>query len=336
MLPRSSMATSRFTSTFFAARAFEPGGQADGHDGRHHLGGDAHGDGQGEQQRVDQRPGQRHVDDEDERGQHGRHREQEAREARQARLEGGLAVLLGQARGDLPERRAGPGPHHHARAADPWCTIVPMNAHPGWSCGSLPAAAAGRLGHRHRLAGQHALVALQLVGRQQAQVSRDERADAQRHHVAGHQVRDRDPAPPARPCGPRPPAGSGRAARPSPRSARYSLKNPRPTLRATITAMISAFVPPPVRPDTSAAPSSRIRIGLRTWRQHGQRPRGPGACPARSGRTAAGAAPPRRPTGRPGRCPAGTPLPAAVGPPPAPGSARARQLRHVTPRARSG
>ena len=50
------------------------------------------------------------------------------------------------------------------------------------------------------------------------------------------------------------------------RSARYSLKKPRPTLRATITAMISAFVLPPVSPDTSAAASSRIRIGFRSWR----------------------------------------------------------------------
>ena len=46
-------------------------------------------------------------------------------------------------------------------------------------------------------------------------------------------------------------------------SARYSLKNPRPTLRATMTAMMTAFVPPPVRPDTSAAARRRIRIGFR-------------------------------------------------------------------------
>ena len=50
-------------------------------------------------------------------------------------------------------------------------------------------------------------------------------------------------------------------------SARYSLKNPRPTLRNTITAMITALVPPPVSPDTSAAPSRRIRIGFRIWRK---------------------------------------------------------------------
>ena len=46
-------------------------------------------------------------------------------------------------------------------------------------------------------------------------------------------------------------------------SARYSLKNPKPTLRATITTMITALVPPPVSADTRAAASSMTRIGLR-------------------------------------------------------------------------
>ena len=49
-------------------------------------------------------------------------------------------------------------------------------------------------------------------------------------------------------------------------SARYSLKNPKPTLRATITAMINALVAPPVNADTNAAPNSSTRIGFRIWR----------------------------------------------------------------------
>ena len=50
-------------------------------------------------------------------------------------------------------------------------------------------------------------------------------------------------------------------------SARYSFTKPSPTLRTTITAMITALVPPPVSPDTSAAPSRRTRIGFRIWRK---------------------------------------------------------------------
>ena len=46
-------------------------------------------------------------------------------------------------------------------------------------------------------------------------------------------------------------------------SARYSLKKPRPMLRATITAIMTALVPPPVSPDTSAAPRRRSRMGFR-------------------------------------------------------------------------
>ena len=46
-------------------------------------------------------------------------------------------------------------------------------------------------------------------------------------------------------------------------SARYSLKNPKPTLRATITTMMTALVPPPVSADIRAAASSMTRIGLR-------------------------------------------------------------------------
>ena len=64
MLPRSSIATSRFTSTFFVP-VLRTGRQAHRDDRRHHLGRDPHGDGQREQQGLDQGPRQRHVDGED-------------------------------------------------------------------------------------------------------------------------------------------------------------------------------------------------------------------------------------------------------------------------------
>ncbi len=49
-------------------------------------------------------------------------------------------------------------------------------------------------------------------------------------------------------------------------AARYSLTKPRPTLRRTMTVMITASVGAPVRPETPAAASRRIRSGLWSWR----------------------------------------------------------------------
>ena len=199
MLPRSSMATSRFTSTFFAASALEPAerltvtmagiisgamptAMASEKSSASMRGRDSG-----------------HVDDEDERGQDGRHPEQEAREARQAHFEGGLALLLGQARSDLPEGGAGSGPNHHAERR----SLMDDRPHEGASR-LVQRLAAGdgrrRLGHWHRLAGQHAFVALEFVDLQQAEVGRYQGADAERHHVAGHKVRDRDPARPSVPA----------------------------------------------------------------------------------------------------------------------------------------
>ena len=49
-------------------------------------------------------------------------------------------------------------------------------------------------------------------------------------------------------------------------SDRYSFTNPSPTLSATIAVMIAASVGSPVRPDTAAADTSRIRSGFFTCR----------------------------------------------------------------------
>ena len=56
-------------------------------------------------------------------------------------------------------------------------------------------------GHRHRLSGQHAFVALELVDLQQAEVGWHEGADAKRYHVAGHEVSHRNPGHPSVPEG---------------------------------------------------------------------------------------------------------------------------------------
>ena len=129
--------------------------------------------------------------------------------------------------------------------------------------------------HRQRLAGEHRFVALELGDVEQANVGGNDVADAELHDVARHQrhhvdrlrgaVADDERGVPDLRC-----------ATPRRRvSDRYSLKKPRPTDPVTITPMITASVPEPVKPDTVAAPSRRISNGLRSWRTktaHGRAP----------------------------------------------------------------
>jgi hypothetical protein len=149
--------------------------------------------------------------------------------------------------------------------ADPWWTIVPMKAQPGWSCGWRPARGATDL-------------ATGIDSPVSTPSSHSSSSTSSRRRSAGTSAPTRSDttSPGTRSvtgiCPARPSRRTSASCRIWPRraaiatSARYSLKKPRPTLRATITAMISAFVPPPVSPDTRAAPSSRIRIGFRIWR----------------------------------------------------------------------
>ena len=74
MSPRSSMQTSRLTSTLRRGQPPGAGGQAGGDHRGQQLRGDADRDRQGEQQRVEERPVQHHVDDEDRAGERRRRR----------------------------------------------------------------------------------------------------------------------------------------------------------------------------------------------------------------------------------------------------------------------
>ena len=188
------MATSRFTSTFFAARALDPderltvtmAGIISGAMPTAIASENSSASMSGRRQR--------HVDDEDERRQHRCHPEQEPREARQAHLESRLALLLGQTSRDLPEGGAGPGPDHHAEGRP----LVHDRPHEGTSRLVLCLAArdadatdlATGIDSPVRMPSSHS----QLVDAEQAEVGRNERADAERHHVARHEVCDGDPA----------------------------------------------------------------------------------------------------------------------------------------------
>ena len=75
-------------------------------------------------------------------------------------------------------------------------TTVPMNAHDGRSSGESPGGrGVGRLGRRARLAGQHGLVAFELVRREQPQVGGHDVADTQVHDVARNELASRRPRP---------------------------------------------------------------------------------------------------------------------------------------------
>ena len=92
----------------------------------------------------------------------------------QADLERGLASAA--RRGRRRSRRTGvPCPcARRRRPRNPPCTIVPMSAHEPAPCST----GVGRLLDRHRLPGEHRLVALELGDVEQADVGRDDVADA--------------------------------------------------------------------------------------------------------------------------------------------------------------
>ena len=149
--------------------------------------------------------------------------------------------------------------------ADPSWTIVPMNAQPGWSwCeGSVTGATALTTGIDSpvRMPSSHSSSSTLRRRRSAGTMTPMRRATTSpgTRSVTGtrHVPPSRRTSASWRICARRDSIAT---------AARYSLKNPRPTLRKTITAMITALVAPPVNPEMSAAPSSRSRIGFRIWR----------------------------------------------------------------------
>jgi hypothetical protein len=130
------------------------------------------------------------VDDEDRGGQHRGDPHQQLGEVSQPGLEGGLGLAFGKPDSDLAERGRGAGGHHDPAPG----ALVDHGAHERArgqvDCRVARRVDRRRLDRRHGLAGQDGLVALQLVGLQQPQVGGDHVADAQGHHVAGHQFAD--------------------------------------------------------------------------------------------------------------------------------------------------
>ena len=261
MLPRSSMATSRFTSTFFAARAFEPAERL-----TVTMAGIISGAMPTAMASEKSRASMRGRDSAtltmkmnavSTAATSNKKREKRDRPTSKAVwpcFSARPAAICPKAV-RAPVRTTTP-------RADPWWTIVPMKAHPGWSSAWRSVTGATDL-------------ATGIDSPVSTPSSHSSSSTFSKRRSAGTRAPMRsDTTSP----GTRSVTGT-RLVRPSLRtsascrilarraaiatSARYSLKKPRPTLRATITAMITALVPPPVSPDTSAAPSRRIRIGFR-------------------------------------------------------------------------
>ena len=105
------MALSRRTMTPLLGHALRALGQVDADDRRQELGRDAHGQGDGKQQGIDRRLGEKHVDGKDDQHQHGHDLREQVPEAPDAALELGLRRAQRQPLGDLAERGAGAGLH---------------------------------------------------------------------------------------------------------------------------------------------------------------------------------------------------------------------------------
>ena len=193
------MHTNRLTSTLSFGQPPRSGRQAGADHGGQQLRRDTDRDRQGEQHRVDHRPTQQQIGDEDEHRQRDRHPQQQIGESAQADLEVGFGLAFAQTGGDAAELGVRPVAY----------------TNPGPVAGADDGAherQIGRIGQRgirrspvavdfsdaDRFAGQDALVAFQAVDVDQPHVRGYHFAQRQPDHVTGHQIGDVDLARTAR------------------------------------------------------------------------------------------------------------------------------------------
>ena len=163
------------------------GSETRAHHGGEQLRGDADRDGQGEEQRFDQGAVEQQVGDEDQRSQYDGHFEQEDGEPGETPLEIGLRLLRAESDSDPPEDGVRAGRDDDARSA----SGLDDGAHEG-ATGQVAQARTRRhcssvLRDGHRLTCHDALVALQVVAAEQAEIGRNDGSHAHGDHVARHQ-----------------------------------------------------------------------------------------------------------------------------------------------------
>jgi len=161
-------------------------GQADADDGGQQFRRDAHGKGDGEQERVDHRLVKEGVDDKNRRHQQSHDLGEQIAELPDAALKLCLRRAQGQAARDLAERGAGPGPGDQD-AGRPAADAGAHEDHvdPGGQ-GGIGAHLPRRLVDRESFAGQHCLADEEIPGLQHDAVGRDQAARAEQDDVPRH------------------------------------------------------------------------------------------------------------------------------------------------------
>ena len=193
MLPRSSMLTSRLTTTLRSRQPLGAGREADRDDRGQQLRGQADRDREREQHRLQQRAAEHDVDRPGSSRPARGHADQQQREVAQAELEGGLRLALAEPHRDRAELR----PRRRCRTTTPRPlpsrTTVPMKAHDASSSGDSGAVT----GSLCFSAGSDSPVSTasshsRPSASQQAQVRGHDVTDGKPHDVAGHELGDVD------------------------------------------------------------------------------------------------------------------------------------------------
>ena len=162
--------------------------EADGDDRRQQLRRQADRDREREQGRLEDRASERGVDHEDRAGQHRGHGREQAREVLQPLLERGHPLPLAQAYRDRTERRARARANDDAAAAAAAHERAHEHARAQIQRRVPRRLGLGRLLGRPRLAGQHRLVALELVHLEQPQIGGNHIPDPQMHDITRNEL----------------------------------------------------------------------------------------------------------------------------------------------------
>ena len=185
MLPRFSIASRRRTITPAARHRARAARERHAHDGRQQLGRDAYGQGDGEQQRFDDRTIQHMIDRQHEHHHDDHHAHEQVAELPDAAREFRLRSPLVQARGDGAEGRVAPGLYDEHRRSPAAHGRAEEDAIGAAGERRVGATTAGFL-DRKRFAGQARFGHQEVLGFEDHAVRRHQVAGRELDHIAGN------------------------------------------------------------------------------------------------------------------------------------------------------